>query len=106
MANVDDVSEKVLDSIAIQVCFASAQNTTMIDVTTKIDSTIREAIEISQILTKHPEVNLDVSKVGIFGKLKSLNTILKQGDRVEIYRPLSVDPMVARRRRFAKQLKK
>ena len=91
--------------IAIQVCYAANQKTFLLQLVLKNDSTIREAINDSQILLTCPEIDIDQCKVGIFGKLKSLKTILQQGDRVEIYRPLVADPMEARRRRIAKQSK-
>lgn len=89
----------------VQVCHASTQKTSLIALTLKCDSTIREVIEISQILIQHPEIDIEVCKVGIFGKLKTLDTVVQRGDRVEIYRPLTADPMEARRRRSAKQLR-
>lgn len=98
-------NEKTQEAIRVQVCYAATQKTTMIELTMKCGSTIREAIEISQILIQHPEVNIDVCKVGIFGKIKLLSAVIRQGDRIEIYRPLTADPMEARRRRSAKQLR-
>jgi putative ubiquitin-RnfH superfamily antitoxin RatB of RatAB toxin-antitoxin module len=48
-------------------------------------------------------IDLEVADVGIWGKKISLNTVLRDMDRVEVYRPLKVDPKVARRERFAGQ---
>lgn len=62
---------------------------------------VREAIEQSNILNKYPEINLDGNRVGIFGRLCGLDHIPIDGDRIEIYRPLSTDPREARRRRQA-----
>lgn len=64
-------------------------------------ATLREAIERSGILERHPEIVLGRNRVGVFGKLRALDDVLADGDRVEIYRPLSVDPKEARRRRAA-----
>jgi len=48
---------------------------------------------------KHfPEINTEQLKVGIYGKLKKLDTPLTEGDHVEIYRPIIADPMTVRRR--------
>jgi hypothetical protein len=105
MAKLLNFSESVPDKIDIQVSYASKQKINIIKLTMKRYATIREAIEFSQILIEHPELDIDVCKVGIFGKLKTLNTEVRQGDRVEIYRALTADPMEARRRRFAKQLR-
>jgi len=62
---------------------------------------VREAIEQSNILNKCPEINLAGDRVGIFGRLCGLDHIPVDGDRIEIYRPLSTDPREARRRRLA-----
>ena len=105
MADVAIIIEKIPASIDVQICFASEQSVTVIDLHLPRQSTIRDAFEISQISKKYQEIDINVYKVGIFGKLKALNTVLRQGDRVEIYRALTADPMEARRRRFAKQLK-
>jgi len=61
--------------------------------------TVQEAIEQSNILERFPEINLAVNKVGIFGKGVKLDSLPVAGDRIEIYRPLIVDPKEARRRR-------
>lgn len=61
--------------------------------------TLRQALEQSGILRECPEINLSIHKVGIFGKLVSLETSLHSGDRIEIYRPLKIDPKESRRRR-------
>jgi uncharacterized protein len=68
-------------------------------------ATVRDAIEASGVLARHPEIDLAKQKVGVFGKLKALDTPLADFDRVEIYRPLKVDPKTARLRRVAKTRK-
>ncbi len=64
-----------------------------------------EAIKQSGILEEFPEIDIENSKVGIFGKLKKANTALREGDRVEIYRKLIADPKQVRKER-AEQGKK
>lgn len=59
-------------------------------------STIQEALIQSGLLKTHPEIAS--LPTGIFGKLKPLDTLLKPGDRIEIYRPLVIDPMERRRK--------
>ncbi len=59
-------------------------------------STIRHAIEKSGLLGEFPELNLATHFIGIFGKKASLNRVLSEYDRVEIYRPLQLDPKQAR----------
>lgn len=65
-------------------------------------ATLGEAIEASGVLKQHPEIDLSTQKVGVFGKLKPLDAMLVDLDRVEIYRPLKVDPKTARQRRVDK----
>jgi len=68
--------------------------------------TIHEAILISNILDQFPEIDLAKQKVGIFGKSAPLNTPLRPNDRIEIYRPLIIDPKDARRRRASIKLRR
>ncbi len=65
---------------------------------------IRDVIEQSGVLEEYTDLDIDTLSAGIFGKKKSLDTRVKDNDRVEIYRPLLIDPKEARRRRA--QLKK
>lgn len=50
------------------------------------------AINQSGVLKKVPAINLEMQKVGIFGKVAKLDVLLKEGDRVEIYRPITATP--------------
>ena len=65
-------------------------------------STVADALERSLIIQRHPNLDLATQRVGIWGKLCSLETALRERDRVEIYRPLQVDPKEARRLRYRK----
>jgi putative ubiquitin-RnfH superfamily antitoxin RatB of RatAB toxin-antitoxin module len=62
--------------------------------------TVRGAIEQSGVLDDCPQI--DLARVGIFGRLAALTDVLREGDRVEILRPLVTEPHVARRRRVRK----
>ncbi|MBS0512958.1 MAG: RnfH family protein [Proteobacteria bacterium] len=55
-------------------------------------TTIRGAIEASGILEQLPGFSFEQQKVGIFGKVKPLDTVLAAGDRVELYHPVTIDP--------------
>lgn len=68
-------------------------------------ATVREAIDASGVLARHPQIDPATMKAGVFGKLKPLDTVLTDFDRVEIYRPLKVDPKTARQRRVDKSRK-
>jgi putative ubiquitin-RnfH superfamily antitoxin RatB of RatAB toxin-antitoxin module len=61
-------------------------------------STVKEVIEISGVLEMFPEIDLENQKVGIFGKLAKLDTVVEDGNRVEIYRPITADPETVERR--------
>jgi putative ubiquitin-RnfH superfamily antitoxin RatB of RatAB toxin-antitoxin module len=62
-------------------------------------TTIAEAVKLSGILDKFPEIDVEKGKFGIFGKLSKTDTVLRERDRIEIYRPLIADPKEVRRKR-------
>lgn len=64
-------------------------------------TTVAQAIEDSPLLKQHPEI--EVNQVGIFAKLVKMETVLKEGDRIEIYRPLKIDPRKRRREKVEKE---
>ena len=61
-------------------------------------STIKEAIEFSGLLKQFPDIDLENQAVGIFGKISKLDTKVADGDRVEVYRPITADPETVERR--------
>ncbi|MER0215747.1 MAG: RnfH family protein [Nitrosomonas sp.] len=64
--------------------------------------TVENAIRCSGVLDEFPEIDLTKNKLGIFGKLTQLQAVLEPHDRIEIYRPLIIDPKEARRLRAKK----
>lgn len=66
-------------------------------------STVLQAVRVSGLLQLFPALDLQTALVGVWGRKVSLDHVLRENDRIEIYRPLTVDPKVARRERFAKQ---
>ncbi|MFZ6753515.1 RnfH family protein [Undibacterium sp. Dicai25W] len=90
------------EMISVQVCYSDGAGVILLEVRVPLGSTLLHAIEYSGILKQLPEINLATQKVGVFGKLKSLDSHLHPNDRIEIYRPLLADPMEARRRRAVK----
>ena len=62
-------------------------------------ATLIDALRASGVLQRHPHIDLARQAVGIWGRIRALDAPLKDGDRIEIYRPLQVDPKEARRRR-------
>jgi putative ubiquitin-RnfH superfamily antitoxin RatB of RatAB toxin-antitoxin module len=87
--------------IEVEVAYAREQAQALIPVTGDAGLTAREAIERSGVTRQFPEIDLAVNKVGIYGKLVSLDQVLEPGDRVEIYRPLIADPKEQRKKRAA-----
>jgi putative ubiquitin-RnfH superfamily antitoxin RatB of RatAB toxin-antitoxin module len=85
--------------IRVQVCYARPDGQILHDLTVPAGTNLNAAVMQSGILAANPEIDLSVTKVGIHGKLKTLDTLLREGDRIEIYRPLQADPKEARRRR-------
>jgi putative ubiquitin-RnfH superfamily antitoxin RatB of RatAB toxin-antitoxin module len=67
------------------------------------DATLGDALQQSGWLDLYPELRTNSLSTGIWGRRADLNAKLREGDRVEIYRPLRVDPKVARRERFVGQ---
>ena len=83
----------------VGVCYAQSDRQLWMRLEVPDDSTIEQAINISGLLKLYPEINLSTQKVGIFGKIATLDTVVKEGDRVEIYRQITVDPHTVQRRR-------
>jgi putative ubiquitin-RnfH superfamily antitoxin RatB of RatAB toxin-antitoxin module len=65
------------------------------------ETTVRQAIEQSGVLQKFPSIELGNCTVGIFGKAAELDAMLRPGDRIEIYRPITADPATVPRRVIA-----
>jgi putative ubiquitin-RnfH superfamily antitoxin RatB of RatAB toxin-antitoxin module len=85
--------------ISIEIVYATAKEQYIMTANVPDDSSIADALITSGILQKFPEINLAHNKVGIFGQIKKLTDQVVQGDRIEIYRPLLIDPKQARRLR-------
>ena len=89
--------------IAIEVAYAKPADQVVIALQVPTDSTIAQAIALSRLSERFPEIAESELKVGIFGTVCKLDHPVKQGDRVEIYRPLIHDPKEARRNRALKK---
>lgn len=87
----------------IGVAYAEANQQVWLKIEMPEKATILEAIEHSEILNAFPHIDLDRQKVGIFGKVSSLDTALREGDRVEIYRAITADPAKVPRRKQTNQ---
>jgi putative ubiquitin-RnfH superfamily antitoxin RatB of RatAB toxin-antitoxin module len=84
----------------VGVCYAEADRQSWLRLEVPNNSTVEQAIHLSGLLIRYPEIDLAKQKVGIFGKLAKLDTVIQEGDRVEIYRQITVDPTQVKRRRL------
>lgn len=97
------------NKIKVEVAYALAQQQVIKELLVDPGTTVEQAIELSGLLIKFPDIEIGkTNKIGIFGKLTKGNTVLREKDRVEIYRPLIADPKDVRRKRAAegKRMKK
>lgn len=89
--------------INIELIYALPNEQDLITIMVDADSTVESAIKESGILARYPAIDLAVNKVGIFSKAVKLNETLREGDRIEIYRPLIADPKEARKKKALKK---
>ena len=87
----------------ISVSYAHPEKPAWVRLDVEEGCTLRAAIERSGILGRYEDIDLTRNKVGVFGKIKPLDTVLAEGDRVEIYQPIVIDPKTAPRRTRAGQ---
>lgn len=90
----------------VEVVYAKPEKQWIINLTIHLPASILDAIHQSTILEHCSEIDLDKNKVGIFGEILALDTPLKENDRVEIYRPLKIDPMTQRFARVKQERKR
>ena len=91
------------NEILIEIAYALPEEQVIISIKVPTIFNVQQAIEKSGIQKKFPSIDLSKNKVGIFGKKTTLNHLLKDRDRIEIYRPLILDPKEMRRKRAAKK---
>lgn len=90
--------------IEVTVCCAPAPRVVFEEVLQLPEgSTVRQAIEASALRRAHPQLDWAALEPGVWGRAMAWEQVLAAGDRVELCRPLAVDPKVARRERFQKQ---
>ena len=90
------------EEIIVEVAYAVPGQQVIISIKVPTKFNVKQAIEKSGIQKKFPEIDLSKNKVGIFGKQTTLDHLLSDRDRIEIYRPLILDPKEMRRKRAAK----
>ena len=85
----------------VEVAYALPDKQSLVSLEVEEGTTIKEAIEASGVLDTYDQIDLTRDKVGIFSKFATLDTVLREKDRVEIYRPLIADPKQVRKERAA-----
>jgi putative ubiquitin-RnfH superfamily antitoxin RatB of RatAB toxin-antitoxin module len=85
------------ETIEVEVAYALPERQLILKVEVPLGASAIEAVRLSGIEEQFPEIELGKNRLGVFGKLCKPERMLQPGDRVEIYRPLIVDPRAARR---------
>ncbi|GAB3788554.1 RnfH family protein [Dyella agri] len=89
-------------AVVVEVVHAGMQGVLRCRVSLPAGSTAMQAVEASGLLQQLPVEARDPLRLGIFSRRVDADQVLRDGDRVEIYRSLALDPMAARRRRAGK----
>ncbi len=89
--------ENAPGTITVEVAYALPEKQTLIKLSVRQGTTVGQAIEQSGIREEYPSA--DTSDVGIFSRKTTLGQVLRDGDRVEIYRPLIAEPREMRKKR-------
>ena len=83
--------------LEIEIVYGLADRQVLRNMTVAEGTTVREAALQSGLEVEFPELDLQQAPLGIFGKAVKDETVLRDGDRIEVYRPLLIDPKEARR---------
>lgn len=89
--------------LPVTLCYATPTEEILRELRVAPGTTLGQAITASGLLAELPGFDLATHPVGIFGKKKPLDTVLREHDRIELYRPLVADPKDSRRRRAQKK---
>ena len=81
----------------VEVVFALPDRQELLVVDLPDGSTVAAAIQMSRLARQFPDVDFDALQAGVWGKPTTRSHVVKEGDRVELYRPLAMDPREARR---------
>ncbi|MEX2489574.1 MAG: RnfH family protein [Pseudomonadales bacterium] len=88
-----------MGQITVEVAYGNRDRQELIEISVPRGTTLIEAVEASGVMRLFPEIDLQNVKLGVFGRIESKDKVLEAHDRVEIYRPLRLNPKEARRRR-------
>ena len=85
--------------INVEVAYATGKFVELISLNVIEGTTVIQAIHQSGVMELHPEIDITAGKIGIYSRLCAEDTVLKEGDRIELYRPLKADPKQTRHKR-------
>lgn len=94
---------EISTTIPVEVAYARPDEQIIISLEVPPGATLAQAILLSGLARRFPEIDLNTVKAGIYSKLSAPSTVLCAGDRVEIYRPLRSDAKARRRQRAEAQ---
>ena len=87
------------NDIQVSVVYVAEDGTSFnVNVTINGSATVRDAITASGFLNQFPHMDIETLNLGIYSLRKTPNDLLHDKDRIEIYRPLLIDPMARRRK--------
>ena len=87
------------EMLNVEVCYAMSNKQEVVRIALPTGATLQQGLEASGLLGKYPEIDVKKNKFGIWNKLSKLDALLRDRDRIEIYRPLIADPKEVRRKR-------
>lgn len=92
-------------SLHVEVIYALPHRHVLIETVCDPEATLADVVRASGILDRFPEIDLARNPLGVFGARTTPSARVADGDRIEIYRPLHVDPKAARRLRHARTIR-
>lgn len=98
----NSAGEAVSDRITVEVAYALPERQALLTLSVSSAASVEQIIQQSGILQQFPQIDLQSQKVGVWSRPVKLTDLVKEGDRIEIYRPLIADPKDLRRRRAEK----
>ena len=89
------------ETIGIEIVYALPDKQTLLNADVPLGTTLEQGIALSGINDIHPELDISSMQVGIFSKIAPRDQVLREKDRIELYRPLFADPKEIRKQRAA-----
>jgi putative ubiquitin-RnfH superfamily antitoxin RatB of RatAB toxin-antitoxin module len=90
------------ETISISVVYALSERQDIVELDVPQGTTVEQAVELSKLQARFPEIGTRPVQCAIFSRLVKANDVLVEGDRVEILRPLLIDPKESRRQAAAR----